>query len=63
MKTIDQIQKIKAVVEYILQHFNNGVDFPRLVEVTNGVFVRKNESETNVIYKRLLLSRASDLFY
>ena len=38
MKTIDQIQKIKAVVEYILQHFNNGVDFPRLVEVTERAF-------------------------
>lgn len=33
MKTTDQILKIKAVVEYILQQFSNGVDYIHLFKI------------------------------
>ena len=33
MKTLDQILKIKAVVEYILQQFSDGVDYIHLFKV------------------------------
>lgn len=33
MKSQEQINKIKAVVLYILQHFNNGVDYIKLFKV------------------------------
>ena len=33
MKTIEQINKIEAVVLYILQHFKNGVDYIKLFKI------------------------------
>lgn len=33
MKTLEQIDKIKAVVLYILQHFANGVDYIKLFKI------------------------------
>lgn len=33
MKSLEQINKIKAVVLYILQHFNDGVDYIKLFKI------------------------------